>query len=37
VFIAVFSFFILALVVLIGFTLRWAFQRDRERRNSPKG
>jgi hypothetical protein len=35
VFIAVFSIFILALVVLIGFTLRWAFQRDRAMRRSP--
>jgi hypothetical protein len=29
VFVAVFSVFILALVVLIGFTLRWAFRSDR--------
>jgi hypothetical protein len=34
VFIAVFSIFILALLVLIGFTVRWAFQRDRAARQA---
>jgi hypothetical protein len=34
VFVAVFSIFILALVVLIGFTVRWAFQRDRAARQA---
>jgi len=34
VFVAVFSIFVVALVVLIGVTLRWAFQRDRAARRS---
>jgi len=32
VFLLVFTFFILALLVLIVVTMRWAFRRDRERR-----
>jgi hypothetical protein len=32
VFIAVFSFFVLAVVVLSVLTVRWAIRRDRERR-----
>jgi hypothetical protein len=32
VFIAVFSFFVLATLVLCVLTLRWAVRRDRERR-----
>jgi cell division protein FtsX len=35
VFIAVFSLFVLAMVVLIGFIIRWAIQRDRAARRSP--
>jgi hypothetical protein len=33
VFIAVFSFFIVAVVVLCVFTLRWAIGRDRSKRS----
>jgi hypothetical protein len=32
VFVAVFSVFIIAVVVLVVLTLRWAIQRDRARR-----
>jgi hypothetical protein len=34
VFIAVFSFFVLAVVVLSVLTVRWAIHRDRERRTT---
>jgi len=34
VFIAVFSVFIAAMLVLVVLTLRWAVRRDRERRDS---
>jgi hypothetical protein len=36
VFIAVFSVFVLAIVVLSALTLRWAVKRDRERRAREK-
>jgi len=37
VFIAVFSFFVAATLVLIVLTMRWAIRRDRERRAGPSG
>jgi hypothetical protein len=36
VFVAVFSVFVLAIVVLTVLTLRWAIKRDRERRAREK-
>jgi len=35
VFIAVFSFFVLATLVLCVLTIRWAVRRDRQRRSPP--
>jgi hypothetical protein len=35
VFIAVFSVFIVATLVLVVLTMRWAIRRDRERRSVP--
>jgi hypothetical protein len=37
VFIAVFSFFVLATLVLVVLTMRWAIHRDRERRAGQSG
>jgi hypothetical protein len=37
VFVAVFSVFVVALVVLSVLTVRWAVRRDRQRREESKG
>jgi hypothetical protein len=35
VFVAVFSVFVVAMLVLVVFIVRWAIRRDRERRAAP--